>query len=273
MQKNYHMKIFYAESAPHYNSYTFPYGIYCLPETPEDYCEAYDSGFLPYTGNPDLRHSIFYKARSLRISLEKFDESSESRRLARKFGNISISIREGTKELMTDPVFLNFALEYASERFQKGELGRERLDYLLSRPYLTGIKIFALGDEDLAYLLYCAHGRHFHYWFSFYSLNFPNDLPLGKYVMWRSIHHAMEKGFKYIYLGTCYGSKSLYKARDFKGVEFHDGNIWIPNLKQLKTICKLDDENALICADRLKISEDQNAFIRHLTGGNHNSVE
>lgn len=258
------MKIFYAEAAPHYSSYTFPYGIYCLPQSSKDYSNAYNSGFLPYTGNPSLDRPIFYKARSLRLSLTNFLESSESRRMARKFEGSTVAIRDGEGELRSDLGFLNFALEYASRRFQKGELGTDRLDYLLSRPYLTGIKVFSVGEDDIAYLLYCAHGPHFHYWFSFYNLDFPGNLPLGKYVMWRSIHLAKDEGFKFIYLGTCYGSKSLYKARDFKGVEYHDGNFWNSDLKQLKTICKLDDENALICADRLKISEDQNAFIRSI---------
>ena len=47
-------------------------------------------------------------------------------------------------------------------------------------------------------------------------------------------------GKKYIYLGTCYGEKALYKVRDFKGIEFYDGNKWMKDNKILKDLCKSD---------------------------------
>ena len=45
---------------------------------------------------------------------------------------------------------------------------------------------------------------------------------------------------KYIYLGTCYGEDSLYKVRDFKGIEYFDGNEWIDDIEKLKSLCKID---------------------------------
>ena len=54
------------------------------------------------------------------------------------------------------------------------------------------------------------------------------------------VYHAKKIGKKYIYLGTCYGEKALYKVRDFKGIEFYDGNKWIKDNKILKDLCKSD---------------------------------
>ena len=45
---------------------------------------------------------------------------------------------------------------------------------------------------------------------------------------------------RYIYLGTCYGEKALYKVRDFKGIEYFDGVEWNNNIKSLKELCKND---------------------------------
>ena len=45
---------------------------------------------------------------------------------------------------------------------------------------------------------------------------------------------------KYVYLGTCYGEKALYKVRDFKGIEFFDGSKWNNQINILKEMCKKD---------------------------------
>ena len=59
-------------------------------------------------------------------------------------------------------------------------------------------------------------------------------------MMEHIIHHAKKNYKKYIYLGTCYGKDSLYKVRDFKGIEFFDGNKWIDDIEKLKSFCKID---------------------------------
>jgi len=75
----------------------------------------------------------------------------------------------------------------------------------------------------------------------FFDNSFRENAPIGKWIMWQSIKWAKNSGKQNIYLGTCYGTKSLYKARDFKGVEFFDGEIWNSNLKELKRRVKEDD--------------------------------
>ena len=59
-------------------------------------------------------------------------------------------------------------------------------------------------------------------------------------MMEHLVYYAKEEQKKYIYLGTCYGKKALYKVRDFKGIEFYNGNEWINDLKILKNKCKSD---------------------------------
>ena len=59
-------------------------------------------------------------------------------------------------------------------------------------------------------------------------------------MMEQIIYHAKENNKKYVYLGTCYGEKSLYKVRDFKGIEFFDGSRWTDDINNLKSKCKND---------------------------------
>ena len=60
--------------------------------------------------------------------------------------------------------------------------------------------------------------------------------------MFSVINWSADHNLKHVYLGTCYGTKSLYKVRDFKGLAFFDGNKWNSDMKLLKVKCKSDNE-------------------------------
>ncbi|TVR86118.1 MAG: GNAT family N-acetyltransferase [Saprospirales bacterium] len=258
------MRIFFAEADPDYSSYTFPYGIYAIPESADELDEVYNRGFLPYTGNVQLNHAVFYKARSLKVDLAKFKDTSENRRLSRKYEGRSVSVQKRDLSFLQSEGVVDFMLEYAGERFSKGKMPPTRLRYIFEWPFLSGILEFQLDGEILGYLLYCEFDKGFHYWFSFYNLKLPPALAPGKYMMWKTIHHLRALDLEYLYLGTCYGSTSLYKVRDFKGMDFHDGNQWISDLKLLKKRCRTDDEMVKNNGDSFKSAEDMNRYIRDL---------
>jgi len=258
------MKIFFAEACPDYSTYTFPYGIYAIPESAADLTEVYNRGFLPYTGNEELTNAVFYKARSLRGDLGRFKDTSENRRLAKKYEGRTVSVKKRSLDLLQSGEVVDFMLEYAGERFSKGKMTPSRLRYIFDWPFLSGILEFQLDGNLLGYLLYCEFDGGFHYWFSFYNLELSPALAPGKYMMWKTIHHLRSLDSKYLYLGTCYGSASLYKARDFKGMEFHDGNQWVSDLKSLKRRCKADDDKAINRGDSFKSAEDMNRYIRDI---------
>ncbi len=238
------MKIFFSEYQTDYSSYTFSYAIYCIKEKQEELQEIYRQGFLPYTG--DIRHAqdTFYLARSLRVNLQEFSSSSENRRVNRKAEPLEINMEIHPKEEFDwqDAAFREFCSAYAEERFAGGSMDSERLAHVLNREMLTHIISFRSHDKTYGYVFAAMEKDMLHYWFSFYDTNYMRSHSLGKWMMWKVIDRAQQQGLNYVYIGTCYREKSLYKVRDHKGAEFFDGQKWNRDIELLKSLCKSDDE-------------------------------
>lgn len=234
------MKIFLSESLVDYRSYTFNYALYCLKEGINEISEIYGKGFLPYSNDLALQEEVYYMARSLRVDLTLFSETSENKRVLKKIAELSpvfriISTREFKIE---DKNFQDFCMHFANERFSE-PFSLERLQYILRWKSLSHIFEFSLEGKVVGYVLSVMQGDTLHYWFAFFDLNYP-AYSLGKYMMFSVIDWAKKNGLGFVYLGTVYGEKALYKARDFKGLEFFDGNNWQNELSQLKSKCKTD---------------------------------
>ena len=234
------MKIFRSESFVDYSTYTFNYAIYCIKESQSEIPEIYQQGFLPYSNNIELQFETYYLARSLRVDLNKFKDSSENRRVERKIAEINPSFQViPVSEFELDQKdFLNFCLNYGKNRFSEG-LELERLKYILSANSISHIFEFKVGDKKVGYVITIIENGTLHYWFSFFDLDY-QKFSLGKHMMFNVIKWASENNLDHVYLGTCYGEKSLYKVRDFIGLSFFDGNQWNDDMKLLKQKCKTD---------------------------------
>ncbi len=255
------MKIFYAESAVDYASYTFPYGVYCVAETEYEYAQIYEQGFLPYTDRVELNKSIFYMARSLRVRLPELSSTSENRRTDRKLDELNIRSEWIDIEDFDrgDSHFRHLCSSYTAERFKEGEMSSERLDYVLAHDLLTHIWMCTLEDVPVGYVLVSQHDNMAHYWYAFISLKYLHDYPLGKWMMWNVLKACRDRGLLYCYLGTVYGTRSLYKVRDHNGIEFYDGRGWNKDKDFLKTLCKNDASRKI--KDAFKISDNPRKFI------------
>jgi len=258
------MKIFFSENQPNYSTYTFNYAIYCIKEEQRELPSIYDKGFLPYTGNLRITVDIFYLARSLRVNLENFTDTSENRRINRKIEDLAIQIEAHKKTDfdIENPNFLAFCMDYAADRFSGNAMTLERLKFVLSKETGSHILSFTSNGEILGYILAGIEGNAFQYWYAFFNQAYMKTHSLGKWMMWRTIHWAKEHGLSYVYLGTCYGKHSLYKVRDHKGLEFFDGSRWNSDVKLLKELCKTDSES--IDKDRFKLLDHPDEFIANL---------
>jgi leucyl-tRNA---protein transferase len=253
------MQIFFSECSPRYESYTFPYSVYCLKERQSELPEIYSRGFLPYTGLTSCQADLFYLCRSLRVDLTRFKDTSENRRVDRKASELSIRLepREKRPEDLTDPELLRFCLEYAEERFATKAMGEERLRYVLSRSILTHLLEFRSGDRRLGVVVAAMEGDMLHYWYGFFETEYLRSHSLGKWMMWRTLRWAADQGLRHVYLGTCYGPTALYKVRDHEGVEFFDGTGWNRDAALLKRLCEMDPEPRDL--DLLKLDPDHPA--------------
>ena len=234
------MKIFRSESFVDYSTYTFNYALYCIKENQIELPEIYNKGFLPYSNNIELEQEIYYLARSLRVNIGSFKETSENRRVIRK-------IKEKKPNFTLIPIadfdilntkFQKFCLNFASNRFSES-ISKERLNYILNAKSISHIFEFTFEQQKVGYVIAIIENGILHYWFAFFELNY-QKYSLGKYMMFSVIDWAKNNNLKYVYLGTSYGEKSLYKVRDFKGLEFFDGNQWNNDMKLLKSKCKTD---------------------------------
>ncbi len=238
------MRTFFSEYQINYATYTFGYAVYCLQEHANEAPGIYARGFLPYTGDITLPYNLFYLARSVRVNLEHFRDSSENRRVDHKVRSlgITVTISEIHDVDIENAAFIAFCTQYADARFAGGTMDAQRLRYVLTRSSASHILTFSRGNTIVGYVIACITSEMLHYWYAFFDVTYLRSHCLGKWMMWRTIHWAKEQGLRDVYLGTCYGRKALYKVRDHRGCEFFDGAGWNCDLKHLKTLCRSDDD-------------------------------
>lgn len=235
------MKIVYTAESPDYSRYAFPYSIHAHLNLDEDFTQAYEQGFLPYSADPEEKIIRFYKCRSLRVDAQSFSDSSENRRTDRKLEGVTIDLDILPIEtIRSDDHFLSFTRSYIAERFEEKTMSDERLNFILHHPCSTHVWHYHRDGKSLGYVLTWMNDHSLHYWFAFYNLEVAENLPIGKWLMWATIRKSVDAGLENIYLGTAYGQKSLYKIRDHKGLSWHNGNEWSEDMKVLKELCKGD---------------------------------
>ena len=258
------MKIFLSENLVDYGTYTFNYAIYALKESQEELPVIYNKGFLPYTGHTGLSREVFYHARSLRVDLSKFADTSENRRVNRMVEPLNIRVEVVAKSDFDihNQEFVSFCETYISERIGDEHMSHERLNFILEQETGSHFFIFKNDQKTLGYVYAALNSEMVHYWFAFFDTEYMHSHSLGKWMMWRVITWAKENNLKYAYLGTAYKPAALYKIRDHKGLEYWDGNIWNTDINQLKDWCKTDLEPK--AADRFKLLEDPNQYLNQL---------
>lgn len=252
------MQILFSEYQNDYSTYTFAYAIYAIQERPEEISDLYARGFLPYTGDLSLPDTIFYLARSVRVDLERFEDSSENRRVNRKAQELDIRMTVSEKAAFSAeaPEFTAFCTQYAADRFRGGRMDAPRLRYVLGHGALTHILTFHSAAQVFGYVLVCLTPTFLHYWYAFFDTAYLRSHSLGKWMMWRSLRWAQEQQLRYAYLGTCYTPKALYKIRDHSGSEFFDGVRWNADVTLLKHLCQRDEAASPPGCDLLKSAHE-----------------
>src|ERR1035437_870491 len=230
------MKLLFSEQKSDYDNYQFPYAIWAVPEAGETPADIFNAGFLPSSRNLDR----FYLCRQVRVNLPKFKPSSENRRILRKGGGINVELVPRAKFDYT-PERRQFFKTYADIKFGKDVMTFERLDALFASPIISHLLVFTdaqTGAEIGAATLYVEGKELAYYYYAFYDLNY-YARNLGMFMMTSAAVSFAERGFRHLYLGTCYSQNALYKTQ-FAGAEFFNGFHWSDDLDELKFIIRRD---------------------------------
>jgi hypothetical protein len=209
------MKLLFSEQNSDYEYYQFPYAIWAVPEDGETPADIFNAGFLPSSRNLDR----FYLCRQVRVNLAKFKPSSENRRILRKGAGIDVKLVSRDKFDYT-PECRRFFKTYADIKFGRDVMTFERLDALFAAPIISHLLVFIdteKGNEIGVATLYLE----------------------GMFMMTSAVAAFAARGFKNLYLGTCYSRMALYKTQ-FAGAEFFNGFRWSGDMDELKFIIKRD---------------------------------
>jgi arginyl-tRNA--protein-N-Asp/Glu arginylyltransferase len=235
------MKLLFSEQKSDYGHYQFPYAVWAVPEEGETPADIFNAGFLPSSRNLDR----FYLCRQVRVNLAKFEPSSENRRISRKNANIELTLVPRGKYDYT-PERRQFFKTYADIKFGNDVMTFERLDGLFASPIVSHLLVFndpRTGGEVGVATLYLEGNELAFYYYAFYDLNYYAS-NLGMFMMTSAVALFAGRGFKNLYLGTCYSQAALYKTQ-FAGAEFFNGFRWSDDMEELKFILNRDKKESL----------------------------
>jgi arginyl-tRNA--protein-N-Asp/Glu arginylyltransferase len=224
------MKLLFSEYRSDYSHYTYPYCIWAVPEPGETPALFFRHGFMP--GSPNFER--FYLCRQLRVDLKHFQPSSENRRILRKGAGLNAALVPRGQFDYT-AARRRFFTQFAEARFGKGVMSEQRLDSLFAGQVITHVLVFLeekSGAEVGAAILYVEEPEMAFYYYAFYDLDW-FQRNLGMFMMTRAVQHFAAAGFRYLYLGTCYSERALYKTQ-FSGLEFFNGFRWSSDLEEIK---------------------------------------
>ena len=221
------MKIFFSEFPADYGKYHFPYQVFLVKEGDNEAGKIYEMGFLPVRSIKNL----YYLARSVRVNLEKFELSSENRRILRKTEEFEGELVK-LEEFDYTPQIQKICKDWFEARFGKGKISAAAIRKIFTAGIFSHIFIWRQKEETAGYAVVFINEKVVHYAHVFSNPRFTKS-NLGARMMLEAIIWAKENGKKYAYLGTCYEKNALYKT-EFMGVEFFNGLTWSSNLEELK---------------------------------------
>lgn len=196
-----------------------------IDDSPETISRMYDNGFV-FTR---IDKGVMHQTRSVRINLDRFEASSENRRILRKGESIIMESHE---------------IPYSGYSWEIGKLAKDFYDVkaqgafsvnkireILTTPHNFN---FLISFSKLGYAICYKNNSILHYSYPFYDLaNTPKDM--GLIMMTKTISEAQTLGLKYVYLGSLQRPTDVYKLQ-FTGIEWFDGKEWKSDVKEVKEV-------------------------------------
>ncbi|HUD03914.1 MAG TPA: hypothetical protein VMR73_00270 [Candidatus Paceibacterota bacterium] len=200
--------------------------------SPENVASMYDAGYV-FTR---VDKGVMNKTRSFRIDLEKFELSSENRRILRKAENYKL-------EIVPLPLAdYSWHIGKLAKNFYEAhdaEFSANKIKELLTdakKSNFNTLAEFSLPTGKFGYVISYNSPEIFHYSYPFYEKS-SSDPSRGLQMMLKTIEWAKSAGKRYIYLGSLQRPSDTYKLQ-FKGGEWFDGENWQTDISPLKQILK-----------------------------------
>lgn len=198
--------------------------------------QMYEKGFV-FTRKGK---GVMQQTRSVRIDLNKFELSSENRRILKKVENLVLSkinlpIAKTEMNSAGTPRYIDIGMAakyFYDKKFEKGTFSAKKLyDILASDESNFNL---LLNYSDIGYSICYSNNEILHYSYPFYHIDqSPKDMGLG--MMTNAIVWAKEKSLKYVYLGSLQRPNDTYKLQ-FEGIEWFDGKEWKSDVEGVKEI-------------------------------------
>jgi arginyl-tRNA--protein-N-Asp/Glu arginylyltransferase len=168
----------------------------------------YDRGYV-FTR---IGKGVLHQTRSVRIDLEKFELSSENRRIMKKVPFALQSTKAPLKDY--DWAMGKLAKDFYDKKFGPGIMSAAKVKEMLTDPDKSNFNAFLVYSENGKPVGYCIsymNDEIIHYSYPFYDLSAPKDTGLG--MMTLAIQNAKEKGLEYVYLGSLQRPSDTYKLQ------------------------------------------------------------
>lgn len=197
----------------------------------------YDSGYV-FTRKG---RGIMDQTRSIRINLEKYEPSSENKRILRKTEQLKLRVANLPYEDY-DWTIGKMAKDFYELKFGKGTFSANKAKELITNTETSNFNRLFIYKVDSVHTGYCIGFESMglmHYSYPFYDLNVQESeiKNLGMSMMLKAVIYAKEAKKKYIYLGSAQRKSDIYKLQ-FNGLEWFDGIKWSDDPKNLKSILK-----------------------------------
>jgi len=197
-----------------------------------------------------LGKGVMQKTRSVRIDLDKFELTSENKRVLKKVEGLDLQI-ENLPYKKYDWSVGKLAKNFYDTKFGQGIFSANKIKELLTEPdksNFNSLFVYQSPDNSMAgYAICYANSTIVHYSYPFYkpqtsttclqATSYKLQANSGMGMMIMAIVAAQKNNKKYVYLGSAQRPTDTYKLQ-FNELEWFNDKKWSNDIDELKQIIK-----------------------------------
>lgn len=199
---------------------------------------AYNDGYVCTR----LGKGAMNQTRSLRIDLNKFELSSENRRVLSKTAGLNLSV-ESIPHEKYDWTIHKIGKEFYEKKFGQKTFSALKIKELITdknKSNFNKLFVYNKDEKNIGYCICLETKNILHYCYPFYKIQ-SSQLPvpnIGMGMMLKAIIWAKEAKKRFIYIGSFQRPSDVYKLQ-FSGLEWFDGGAWRTDLNEVKKLFNL----------------------------------